>query len=99
MKITYTLIITSCKLVHYFQTHQIEVHTYLTLVEVLHKKYVTAWVAKCAIELGVYDIIFKPRMVIKAKTLSDFVAKLTEIHVLIEMKPLDHWTVKFDGPL
>jgi hypothetical protein len=38
-------------------------------------------------------------MVIKAKTLSDFVAKLTEIHVLIEMKPLDHWTVKFDGPL
>jgi hypothetical protein len=38
MKLTYALLITSHKLSHYFQAHQIEVHTSSTLREVLHNK-------------------------------------------------------------
>jgi hypothetical protein len=34
MKLTYALLITSCKLSHYFQAHLIEVHTSLTLGEI-----------------------------------------------------------------
>jgi hypothetical protein len=56
----YTLLITSHKLVHYFQSHRIEVHLSSTLGEMLHNKDATGRVAKWAIELGVYDIIFKP---------------------------------------
>jgi hypothetical protein len=36
MKLTYALLITSRKLSHYFQAHQIEVHTSSTLGEILN---------------------------------------------------------------
>jgi hypothetical protein len=44
--LAYALLITSCKLVHYFEAHQIEVHISSTLGEVLHNKDVIARVSK-----------------------------------------------------
>jgi hypothetical protein len=41
MKLAYTLLITYRKLLHYFQAHQIEVHTLSTLGEVLNNKEAT----------------------------------------------------------
>lgn len=58
IKMAYALL-TSCKLVHYFHAHQIEVHTSSTLVEVLHNKDAIGRIAKWAIELKIYDITFK----------------------------------------
>lgn len=56
----YVFLITSHKLVQYYQSHRVEVHKSLTLREVLHNKDATSRVAKWAIELGVYGIVFKP---------------------------------------
>jgi hypothetical protein len=39
----------------------------------------TGKIAKWAIELSIYDIVYKPRSAIKAQVLSDFVAKWIEI--------------------
>jgi hypothetical protein len=74
MKLLYALLITSRKLSHYFQAHQIEVHTSSTLGEILNNREAIRRIVKQAIELSMYDIIYKPRTVIKAQALSDFVA-------------------------
>jgi hypothetical protein len=74
MKLAYALLITSRKVSHYFQAHQIEVHTSSTLGEILNNREAIGKIVKQAIELSMYDIIYKPRTVIKAQALSDFVA-------------------------
>jgi hypothetical protein len=58
--------------------HQIEVHISSTLGEILLNREATRKIAKWAIELSMYDIVYKPRMAIKAQVLSDFVAEWTE---------------------
>jgi hypothetical protein len=78
MKLAYALLITSRKLSHYFQAHWIEVHTSSTLVKILNNREATGKIAKWAIELSMYDIIYKPRIAIKAQALSDFMAEWTE---------------------
>jgi hypothetical protein len=78
MKLTYALLITSHKLSHYFQAHQIEVHTSSTVGEILNNREATGKIAKWAIELSMYDIVHKPRTSIKAQALSDFVAEWTK---------------------
>jgi hypothetical protein len=51
----------------------------LTLGEILNNREATGKIAKWATELSKYDIVYKPRKVIKAQALSDFVTKWTEI--------------------
>jgi hypothetical protein len=75
MKLAYALLIMSCKLSHYFQVHQIEVHTSPTLGEILNNREATGKIAKWAIELSMHDIIYKPRIAIKAQALSAFIAE------------------------
>jgi hypothetical protein len=79
MKLTYALLIMARKLSHYFQAHHIEVHTSLTLGKILNNREATGKIAKWAIELSMYEIVYKPRIAIKAQALSDFVAEWTEI--------------------
>jgi hypothetical protein len=86
MKVTYALLITSRKLSHYFQAHQIEVHTSLTLGEILNNMEATRKIDKWAIELSMYDIVYKPRTAIKAQALSDFVVESTETQTLPKEK-------------
>jgi hypothetical protein len=59
MKLAYALLITSCKLSHYFQAHEIEVHTSSTLGEILNNREANGKIAKWAIELSMDDIIYK----------------------------------------
>jgi hypothetical protein len=49
MKLTYVLLITSRKLSHYFQVHQIKVNTSSTLVEILNNREATGKIAKWVI--------------------------------------------------
>jgi hypothetical protein len=86
MKVTYALLITSRKLSHYFQAHQIEVHTSLTLGEILNNMEATRKIDKWAIELSMYDIVYKPRTAIKAQALSDFMVESTETQTLPKEK-------------
>jgi hypothetical protein len=97
MKLAYTLLITSRKLSYYFQVHQIEVHTSSTLGEILNNKNATRKIAKWAIELSMFDIIYKTRTVIKAQALSDFVAKWTVIQTPPKEREQEYWTINFDG--
>jgi hypothetical protein len=46
MKLAYALLITTCKLSHYFQVHRIEVHTSSTLGEILNNREATRKIAK-----------------------------------------------------
>jgi hypothetical protein len=46
MKFTYALLITSCKLSHYFQAYQIEVHTSSTLGEIMNNREATGKIVK-----------------------------------------------------
>jgi hypothetical protein len=78
MKLAYALLITSHKLSHYFQVHQIEVDTSMTLGKILNNKEAIEKIAKWVIELSMYDIVYKPRIAIKAQALSNFVAEWTE---------------------
>jgi hypothetical protein len=99
MKLAYALLITTRKLSHYFQAHRIEVHTSSTLGEILNNREATGKIAKWAIEVSMYDIVYKPRTAIKAQALSDFVAEWTEIQTPPKEKELEYWTINFDGSL
>jgi hypothetical protein len=46
-----------------------------------------------------YDIVYKPRIVIKAQALSDFVAEWTETQTSHRERELEYWTINFDGSL
>jgi hypothetical protein len=97
IKLAYMLLITSRKLSHYFQGHQIKVHTSLALGKILNNREAIGKIAKWAIEMSMYDIIYKPRTVIKAQALSDFVAEWTENQTPPKQRELEYWTINFNG--
>jgi hypothetical protein len=103
MKLAYGLLITSHKLSHYFLVHQIEVHTSSTLGEILNNREATEKIAKWAIELSMYDIVYKRRTSIKAQALSDFIAEWTETQTppreRERERELEYWTINFDGSI
>jgi hypothetical protein len=98
IKLAYALLITSRKLSHYF-SHQIEVHMSSTPDEILNNRDATEKIAKWAIELSMYDIVYKPRTTIKAQVLRDFVAEWTETQTPPKERELEYWTINFDGSL
>jgi hypothetical protein len=99
MKMAYTLLITSHKLSHYFQAHQIEVHTLSTLGDILKNREATRKIMKGGIELSMYNIINKPQMTIKNKALRDFMAEWTKTQTPPKERELEYWTINFDGSL
>jgi hypothetical protein len=99
MKLSYALLIMSHKLSHYFQVHQIEVHTSSTVGKILNNREVNEKSAKWFIELSMYDIVYKPRIAIKAQALSDFMAIWIEIQAPPKERELEYWTINFDGSL
>jgi hypothetical protein len=97
MKLTYTLVITARKLSHYFQAHRIEVHTSSTLGKILNNWEATDKIDKWAIELSMYDIVYKPRTTLKTQVLSDFMGKWTQIQTPPKERELEYWIINFDG--
>src|SRR6266542_3581112 len=72
-KILYTVLITSQKLVHYFQAHPISVVTNFLIGEILHNRDGTGRIAKWVVELGAFELTFQPRTTIKSQALVDFI--------------------------
>ncbi|XP_073312447.1 uncharacterized protein [Primulina huaijiensis] len=90
-KIALALVVTARKLRPYFLSHQIVVLTNSPLGRIMTHSEVAGRMIKWAVELGEYDIEYKPRVAIKAQALSDF---------LSEMAQLDEeevWRVFVDG--
>jgi hypothetical protein len=46
-----------------------------------------------------HDIVYNPRMSIKAQALSDFVAEWIEVQTPPKERELEYWTINFDGSL
>ncbi|KAK1379936.1 hypothetical protein POM88_026680 [Heracleum sosnowskyi] len=100
----------SRKLRPYFQAHKIEVLTNQPLRNILHSPQVSGRLIKWAIELGEFDIKYKPRTAIKAQALADFMVECTidnqEVggqEVTVESKEDEDmvskecWVLYFDG--
>lgn len=73
---------------------------------VLHKPEVSGRLAKWAIELGEYDVIFRPSTAIKSQVLADFVAEFSpamlpaleqEVKLRDSEGEKGEWTLYFDG--
>jgi hypothetical protein len=92
MKLAYALLIMTRKLSHYFQAHQIEVHTSLTLGEILNNWEATGKITKWDIELSML-------IAFKAQALSEFVAEWTETQIPPKEREPECWTINFDGSL
>src|SRR5437762_6804805 len=95
----HAVLITSRKLVHYFQAHPITVVTSFPIGEILHNRDATGRIAKWAVELGSFELTFQPRMAIKSQALIDFIAEWTEVQTPVVTEKLEYWTMYFDGPL
>jgi hypothetical protein len=78
---------------------QIEVHTSSTLGKILNNREAIRKIAKWAIELSMYHIVYKPRTTIKAQSLRDFMTKWTEMQITPKERQLEYWTINFDGSL
>src|SRR5438128_2561491 len=74
-KILYAVLITSQKLVHYFQAHPILVVTRFPISDILHNRDTTGRITKWAVELGSFELNFQPRTTIKSQALIDFLAE------------------------
>src|SRR6266498_758960 len=80
-KILYAVLITSRKLVHYFQVHPILVVTSFPIGDILHNRDATGRIAKWAVELGSFELNFQSRMTIKSQALVDFITEWTEVQM------------------
>jgi hypothetical protein len=89
-KLFYALLITSCKLRHYFDGHKITVVTYFPLGDILRNRDATGRISKWIVELGALNIDFTPRKAIKSQALIDFVAEWIEIQQPTSETILDH---------
>jgi hypothetical protein len=70
-----------------------------TLGEILNNREGTRKNAKRVIELSMYDIVYKPRIEIKAQALSNFMADWTEIQRPPKERELENWTINFNESL
>nr|XP_009390432.1 PREDICTED: uncharacterized protein LOC103976831 [Musa acuminata subsp. malaccensis] len=81
----------------YFQAHPVEVITDQPLRQILSKFDVVGRLLKWAVELGEHDVRYVPRTAIKAQSVSDFIAKLTQIEDVDLEQPYEAWVLHVDG--
>src|SRR6266540_3913035 len=98
-KILYAMLITSRKLVHYFQAHPISVVTSFPISDILHNRDATGRIAKWAMELRSFELSFQSQMAVKSQALIDFIVEWTETQTPAITEKLEYWTMYFDGSL
>nr|XP_017245494.1 PREDICTED: uncharacterized protein LOC108217161 [Daucus carota subsp. sativus] len=77
-KLVYSLILAARKLRPYFQAHKIEVRTSYPLRQIMHKPEATGRLMKWAVELGQFDLEYKPRATVKGQALADFLLEFED---------------------
>jgi len=98
-KLLYMILITSRKLCHYFQAHNVKVVSSIPLGDILHNRDAKGRVVKWSVELGALSIEFLPRSTIKSQALANFIVKWTEIQDPPPDERPEHWVMYFDGAL
>jgi hypothetical protein len=98
-KLLYAILITSKKLRHYFDAHNISVVTDFPLADILHKQDATRRISNWAVELGALTLDLKPRTAIKLQALVDFMAEWRENQVEALTNLPEHWVMYFNGSL
>jgi hypothetical protein len=78
-KLVYAILMTKCKLRHYFDAHPITVVSKYPLGEVIQNPKAEGRIAKWALELMGKNITYAPRSAIKSQVLADFMAGWTEM--------------------
>ncbi|KAL5541181.1 hypothetical protein UlMin_042654 [Ulmus minor] len=90
-KLALALIVAARKLRPYFQAHTIIVPTKFPLKQILQKPDTSGRLAKWSIELGEFDILFKPHTAIKGQALADFIVEFmyqpTSLELAKELVP------------
>ena len=98
--------VTARKLRPYFQAHPVVVVISFPIKLVLHKLEVSGRLEKWAVELGEYDIIFRPATAIKSQALAYFGAEFSpallpaleqEVRLQNETKEVGEWVLHVDG--
>ncbi|XP_063943205.1 uncharacterized protein LOC135150603 [Daucus carota subsp. sativus] len=92
-KFALAMITASRKLRPYFQSHKIEVLTDQPLRNVIHSPKASGRLIKWAIELGEFDIRYKPRTAIKAQALADFLVECSGAGLVLQSP--DGFTVEY----
>ena len=72
-KLLYAILITSRKLRHYFQAHNVKVVSSFLLGDILHNRDANGRVVKWSVELGALSIEFLPCSTIKSQALAIFI--------------------------
>ncbi|KAK1433246.1 hypothetical protein QVD17_10155 [Tagetes erecta] len=100
-KLALSLVHASRKLRRYFQAHTITVLTNQPVQQVLRKPEVSGRLVKWAIELGPFEIEFKPRVSFKGQVLADFIAEVPEGEKEVACEnvasELKEWMLHTDG--
>ena len=92
-KLLYALLITSCKLHHYFDEHKVTVVSDFPLGDVICNRDATERISKWLVKLEA------PTRLSNLKVLADFIAEWTEIQQPTSTVIIDHWKMYFDGSL
>ena len=98
-KLLYTILITSRKLRHYFQVHNVKVVSSFLLGDILHNSDANGRVINWSMDLGALSIEFLPHSTIKSQALADFIAEWTKIQDPPPDERPEHWVMYFDGAL
>jgi hypothetical protein len=96
-KLLNAVLITACKLQHYFDEHKVIVVTGFPIGHILHNKEVVRRTAKWACELRAHDIEFRCRTAIKTQALVDFESEWIEHQVPKNTEVVEVWKMYFDG--
>ncbi|KAK3041885.1 hypothetical protein RJ639_002167 [Escallonia herrerae] len=99
-KVALALVKSARKLRPYFQSHTIVVLTDQPLGKVLQNPDASGRLVNWSVELGEFDIKYRPRAAIKAQALSDFVVECTipeDPQQLILSEVSDPWLLYVDG--
>ncbi|XP_064947540.1 uncharacterized protein LOC103974979 [Musa acuminata AAA Group] len=96
-KLALALVLSARKLRPYFQAHPVEVVTDQPLRLVLSKFDVAGRLLKWAVELGEHDVQYVPRMAIKAQSVADFIAELTQDGSGSLAQTPEAWVLHVDG--
>jgi ribonuclease HI len=96
-KIAYAVLISSRKLKHYFQAHEIKVPSSQSLRDVFNNKEASRRIEKWAIELSQFEISYVPRTTVKSQALADFVANWTPLTHQNPQPQTQIWMLYTDG--
>ncbi|CAL8136172.1 unnamed protein product [Prunus armeniaca] len=81
-KLVFAMVVSARRLRSYFQAHTIHILTNQPLRQVLQKPETSSRLVKWAIELGKFDILYKPRPATKGQEVADFISEFTKPQAL-----------------